>query len=289
MSESLVGISHECDFPAEISDRPILTEAKIDASGTSREIDTQVRSLVGDGLSVYRIREDALREAAPDVIITQDQCEVCAVSTADVQSSAERLLGKSTEIVSLSPNTMESVLQSFATVATALGQTAAGSDLVSHSRDRLEAISTGTKRSRSKPRVACIEWLDPPMVAGNWIPEMVTLCGGVYEQAAPGEHSKTIDWQDVLDYAPDVVLLMPCGFKLEQTKREIPGLRENALWQQLPAVKNNRVYAVDGNAYLNRPGPRIIDSAELIAGLVQPDLFATLIPPGSYEPCSARI
>ncbi len=283
LGDRLVGISHECDFPVEITTLPALTRAKIDPSGRSDEIDAQVRDLVGDGLSVYTVLEDELRKAAPDLIITQDQCEVCAVSLTEVEESTRRILGSDAEIVSLSPNTIEDILGSFERVAAATGVVDAGRDLVSASRRRLEHISRNAVRARSKPRVACIEWIDPPMVAGNWVPEMVRACGGIYDLAEPGTHSKTVTWQQIADSAPDVVIVMPCGFGLDQTRREIPALREVPLWSSLPGVRNRRVYSVDGNAYLNRPGPRIIDSAELIAGIVQPDLFASLMPAGSWE------
>ncbi len=283
LSDRLVGISHECDYPAEITRLPALTRAKIDPSGTSGQIDEQVRSLVKDGLSVYTVLEDELRQAAPDLIITQDQCEVCAVSLAEVRESTRRILGRDVEILSLSPNTVDDILRDIERVAEATDTHDAGRDLVAASRERLGRIAAGAARARSKPRVACIEWIDPPMVAGNWIPEMVRACGAHYDLAESGTHSKTVAWQDIADFQPEVVIVMPCGFGLEQTRREIPALREVPIWSSLPAVRNRRVYSVDGNAYLNRPGPRIIDSAELIAGIVQPDLFASLIPAGSWE------
>ena len=283
LAEQLVGISHECDYPEEIRNLPRLTRAKIDPRGRSLEIDAQVRSLVRDGLSVYAVLEDELRKASPDLIITQDQCEVCAVSLAEVRDSTRRILGNDSEILSLSPNTLEDVLADFTRVAAATGRDEQGRELVAQARRRLDHIATAATRARSKPRVACIEWLDPLMVAGNWVPEIVRLCGGVYEHADAGDHSRTIDWQVLADFAPDVVLLMPCGFDLAQTRPELAALCENPDWKKLPAVRNRRVYSVDGNAYLNRPGPRIVDSAELVAGLVQPDLFASLIPPRSYE------
>lgn len=283
LADRLVGISHECDYPPEIRHLPALTRAKIDPRGRSVEIDAQVRDLVRDGLSVYTVLEDELRAAAPDLIVTQDQCEVCAVSLAEVQECARRILGADVEVLSLSPNTLDDILADFTRFAEVVGCEDAGRALVADARRRLDAIAGGARRARTAPRVACIEWIEPLMVAGNWVPELVRLCGGIYEHAEPGEHSKTLDWQALTDFAPDVVLIMPCGFDLAQTRRELPALRENPAWAALPAVRNRRVYSVDGNAYLNRPGPRIIDSAEIVAGIVQPDLFASSIPAGSYE------
>ncbi len=283
LAEHLVGVSHECDYPPEIVGRPVLTEPKIDPRGTSRAIDDAVRALVRDGLSVYRIREEALRSARPDLIVTQEQCEVCAVSTTEVRAAAQALLAAPATIVSLAPNRLEDVLADFTRVAAAAGVEDAGARLVAASRERLERIRRRVAHAHSRPRVACLEWLDPPMIAGNWIPELVALGGGTAVLAEAGAHSATITWQALADAAPDVAIVMPCGFGLEQTRRELPALVARPEWQALPAVRNGRAYVADGNAYLNRPGPRLIDSAELLAGLIQPGFCASLIPAGSWE------
>jgi iron complex transport system substrate-binding protein len=283
LADQVVGVSHECDFPQEMIGRPILTEPKLDPRGTSMQIDTAVRDLVRDGLSVYRIREEELRAAKPDLIVTQEQCEVCAVSFAEVQTAVREWLTPSTEIVSLKPNRLDDVLQDFARVAEAAGVAAAGAELVHTSRERLSRLRDGASRVRSRPRVACIEWIEPLMAAGNWIPELVELGGGTYDLVPPGEHSPSISWQQLVDYAPDVVIVMPCGFKLDQTRKELGRLTAREEWRSLPAVGNDRVYSADGNAYFNRPGPRIVDSAELLAGLMQPGYFADLVPEGSWE------
>jgi iron complex transport system substrate-binding protein len=283
LADRVVGVSHECDYPSAIVGRPVLTEPKLDPRGTSQDIDAAVRRLVRDGLSVYRIREEALRAARPDLIVTQEHCEVCAVSFAEVEHAVAALLDTPAAIVSLKPNRLDDVLADFARVAEAADAVAAGEQLIAACRARLERIRARLRHARSRPRVACIEWLDPLMVAGNWVPELVELAGGVYEQVGAGEHSPSLGWDDLVAYAPDVVILMPCGFALEQTRRELPQFTARPEWQSLPAVRNRRAYSVDGNAYLNRPGPRIADSAELLAGLIQPGHCASLIPPGSWE------
>ena len=283
LADDIVGVSHECDFPPAIVGRPVLTEPKLDPRGFSAEIDAAVRRLVRDGLSVYRIREAALRAARPDLIVTQEHCEVCAVSFAEVEQAVHTLLDAPVPIVSLKPNLLDEVLEDFARVAAAAAVSEAGARLVAESRARLDRIRARVRRARSRPRVACIEWLDPLMVAGNWVPELIALGGGVYDLVAPGQHSPALGWEALVAAAPDVVIVMPCGFGLEQTRRELPRLTARPQWQALPAVRNRRAYSVDGNAYLNRPGPRIVDSAELLAGLIQPDLCAALIPPGSWE------
>lgn len=284
LADDIVGVSHECDHPAEIVGRPVLTEPKIDPRGSSSAIDTAVRDLVRDGLSVYRIKEDQLRAARPDLIVTQEQCEVCAVSFSDVQRATAQWLGADTTIVSLKPNFLTDVIKDVERVAAAARCPDAGTTLVARMRERLESIRERAQFVHSRPRVACIEWLDPLMVAGNWVPELVELGGGTYDFVAAGTHSKTITWADLIAARPDVVILMPCGFKLEQTRRELPQLIARPEWQALQAVRNRRAYSVDGNAYLNRPGPRIVESAELLAGLIQPGFFAARIPEGSWEP-----
>ncbi|MDX2171083.1 MAG: cobalamin-binding protein [Deltaproteobacteria bacterium] len=279
----IVGVSHECDFPAEVVGRPVLTEPKLDPRGSSAAIDAQVRRLVADGLSVYRIREAELRAAAPDLIVTQQQCEVCAVSYAEVEAAARAWLEAPAAIVSLQPNRLDEVLDDFVRVADAAGVPQAGARLVADSRARLDRLRARLAPARSRPRVACIEWLDPLMVAGNWVPELVALAGGTYDLVAAGAHSPALDWDALVAAQPDVVIVMPCGFPLAQTRPELPALTARPEWQALPAVRNGRAYAVDGNAYLNRPGPRLVDSAELLAGLIQPGFCATLLPAGAWE------
>lgn len=282
LGDTLVGVSHECDYPPEVIGRPVLTEPKIDVSGDSAGIDSAVRKLVRDGLSVYRIKTDVLRQLRPDLIVTQEQCEVCAVSYRDVVEATRQLLEQPAAIISLKPVRLDDLFDDMQRVADAAGCSPAGAALTQQLRARLDAIRTRAALVHSRPRVACIEWMEPLMVAGNWIPELVALGGGTYDMVAPGAHSPTLSWEDLVRYAPDVVIIMPCGFKLPQTQRELPHLIARPEWRQLPAVRNRRVYAVDGNAYLNRPGPRIVESAELLAGLIQPGFFAAKIPPDSY-------
>jgi iron complex transport system substrate-binding protein len=288
LGERIVGVSHECDFPPEIAGRPVLTEPKLDPRGAGSEIDAAVRRLVRDGLGVYRIRESELRGVRPDLIVTQEQCEVCAVSYAEVEQAARQWLDAPVEIVSLKPDTLDDVFADFERVAERAGVVEAGRTLVDSGRGRIERLRRRARHVRSRPRVACLEWLDPLMAAGNWIPEMVELAGGAYDLAPAGQHSPTLTWERLVEYAPEVVILMPCGFGLEQTRRELPALTARPEWRELPAVRNRRVYSADGNAYLNRPGPRIVDSAELLAGLIQPGHFAGLIPAGSWEGVSGE-
>ena len=283
LADQIVGVSHECDFPAEIVGRPVLTAPKVDPRATSAAIDAAVRQLVRDGLSVYRIEAEALRAARPDLIVTQQQCEVCAVSFTEVERAAREVLDAPVRIVSLTPNRLHDVLDDFQRVAEAAGVPDAGARLVAASRARLDRIRRAVTPARSRPRVACLEWLDPLMVAGNWVPELVALGGGASDLVAAGARSRTVDWQELLASQPDVVVVMPCGFALSQTRGELPRLTARPEWQALPAVRNGRAYVVDGNAYLNRPGPRLVDSAEILAGLVQPGCCAGLMPAQGWE------
>lgn len=282
LSDALVGVSHACDFPSTVVGRPVLTEPKIDPCQRSGGIDESVRALVRDGLSIFRIKTDVLERLQPDLIVTQEQCAVCAVSSADIAAAARQLLRRAATIVSLRPALLGDIFNDIQRIADAARRPAAGTELSDRLRARLDAIRVRAQAVRSRPRVACLEWLDPLMAAGNWVPEMVQLAGGTYDLAACGAPSPTIGWDALVAYAPDVVILMPCGFTLAQTQRELPSLLAHPQWSALPAVHNRRVYAVDGNAYLNRPGPRIVESAELLAGLIQPSFFATAVPPDSY-------
>jgi iron complex transport system substrate-binding protein len=283
LGDSLVGVSHECDYPPEVIGRPVLTAPRLDVSGDSAAIDSAVRRLVRDGLSAYRIKTDVLRQVRPDLIVTQEQCEVCAVSDDDVVAATRQLLEQQpATIISLKPARLDDLFDDMQRVADAAGCSPAGAALTQRLRGRLDAIRTRAALVHSRPRVACIEWMEPLMAAGNWIPELVTLVGGTYEIAAAGAHSLTLSWEALVRDAPDVVIIMPCGFTLPQTQRELPHLIARPQWRELPAVRNRRVYAVDGNAYLNRPGPRIAEGAELLGGLIQPGFFAAKIPTGSY-------
>lgn len=282
LGDGLVGVSHECDFPSEVIGRPIVTEPKIDPTEDSARIDAAVRDLVRDGLSVYRIKTDVLERLQPDLIVTQEQCEVCAVSYAEVVEAMQQLVHRPAAIVSLKPTRLPDIFDDIQRVADAAGCNQAGLELVDRLRARLEALRKRAVSVHSRPRVACIEWMEPLMAAGNWIPELVELGGGTYGLVPPGGHSPTIHWDELVAYAPDVVIIMPCGFKLSQTERQLLHLTARPEWQRLPAVRSKRVYAVDGSAYLNRPGARIAESAELLAGLIQPGVFAAKIPPNSY-------
>jgi iron complex transport system substrate-binding protein len=283
LGSRLVGVSHECDHPPEVVGLPVLTSPKLDPHGTSAAIDTRVRTLVQEGLSVYRINTDTLQTLQPDLIVTQDQCEVCAVSLPEVEEAVRCFLTPEVQVVSLKPQRLGDIWDDIWQVAKATGQETVAEAVVRGLKRRMWQVEQKTRHLR-RPRVACLEWLDPLMAAGNWIPELVEIAGGEYTLAAAGAHSPTITWEALVEYQPDVLILMPCGFKIAQTQSDLPVVAAHPQWQALPAVQARRVFVADGNAYYNRPGPRIVESAEILAEILHPEECAGLAPAGAYVP-----
>ena len=271
LRERLVGISHECDFPVSVRDLPVLTGAKVDARARSAEIDRQVREVVANGLSVYRIDEEKLRELQPDLILTQDACAVCAVSFAEVQAAARKLLGAAADIVSLSPLRLEDVLQDILRVARAAGVAERGREVVAGLRERLDEVRARTA-SAPRPRVLALEWMDPPMPAGHWTPEILRIAGGDPVLGRDGEPTSRVSWEQIVEAAPEVLLVIPCGFKVSQSLPEVPLVVDRLA--ATPAVREGRVFVADGNSYFNRPGPRLVESAEIALSAIHPGLAA---------------
>jgi iron complex transport system substrate-binding protein len=271
--EALVGRSHECDHPADVVALPALTEPKLDPRAPSRAIDERVKSLVRDGLSVYRVDADRLRELAPDVILTQDHCQVCAASLEDVESVLAQWLGERPRVVSLEPRALGDVFASFQRVANALGAPERGQELTADLSGRLIALAERAQQRAERPRVACIEWIDPLMAAGNWMPELVTLAGGTSLFATLGEPSPWLAWQALRDADPDVIVVLPCGFDLARTRAELAPLRAQPGFAALRAVRAGRVFLADGHQYFNRPGPRLIESLAILCELLHPEEF----------------
>ena len=272
--DRLVGRSHECDHPASVVSLPALTAPKLDSDTSSRTIDDRVKQLVREGLSVYRVDAERLRELAPDVILTQDQCEVCAASLSDVEKALALWTGGRPRVVSLNPNTLGDVWRDIAQVAEALGAPERGREVTEALADRVTQIAERTLRIRPQPRVACVEWIDPLMAAGNWMPELVTLAGGRPLFGEAGAHSPWLDWETLREADPEIAVLLPCGFDIERTRQEVGPLIAQPGWADLQAVRTGRVFVADGNQYFNRPGPRLVDSLEILAEILHPDHFA---------------
>jgi len=273
-ADQLVGASHECDYPPEaVRGRPILTSPKVDVKKRSLDIHKDVQEIVSKGLSVYNIDVEKLKKANPDVIITQDQCDVCAVTYEDVVKATQTCLDSQAKIVTLHPDSLDDVFADILKVGEALGVKGKAQDLVEKIRGIMSEIQKQTQQIKKKPRILCVEWLNPIMIAGNWIPEMVEMAGGVNGITKKGSHTIVVTQEQIKEYNPDMVVVMPCGFTIEQT------LENKADLKDLPG----KVFIVDGNTYMNRPGPRILESLYILAGLFHPDLFGNLIPKDSVR------
>lgn len=274
----LVGRSHECDFPPDVATLPQATVPQFDVNATSSGIDSQVKALVAkskalDAIGVYAVLPEVLREVRPTHIVTQTQCEVCAVSQRDVEAAVARTAGCDAVIVSLQPNALDDVWDDFSRVATALGAVQAGTSLVAGLRRRMDAIAAAAARLPLKPTVAAIEWIDPLMAVGNWMPELIEMAGGRCLFGEAGQHSPGMEFDDLLAADPEVILLSPCGFGIERTLADMPLLESRRAWESLRAVRSGRVYVADGNQYFNRPGPRLAETVEILAEMLHPETF----------------
>ncbi len=271
--EQLVGRSHECDFPASVARLPVCTAPTFRSDAASPEIDRQVKALLERGLSVYRVDAELLGQLRPDLIITQTQCEVCAVSRREVEEAVCAWLGSRPRIVSLEPKALEDLWRNLHEVAAALGVPGRGAQLVRRLQARVEAIAEAARRLPERPTVACLEWIEPLMAAGNWMPELVELAGGRNLFGVAGAHSPWMTWEDLRAKDPELIVALPCGFDLARTTREMALLTRRAGWQELAAVRRGQVYVADGNQYFNRPGPRLVESLEILAELLHPEAF----------------
>lgn len=265
----LVGISHECDYPPEIRDRRVLTRARIDASASSAAIDAAVRTVIRDALSIYAVDDAALGALAPDVIITQDLCEVCAVSLDDVRAAVARLAHRTDiNIVTLTPTRLAHVLDDVEQVAAALGRPVEGRRVRDVLEARIATIATRARAASHRPRVVSLEWIDPLMLGGTWMPELIALAGGIAAGAEAGRPAPTVTLDDLRRLEPDVIVVKPCGFDLARALGEAAALAAVAA-----AAPGARIVVTDGNAYFNRPGPRLVESLEIMAAATHPALF----------------
>lgn len=285
----LVGRSHECDYPPQIQSLPIVSKVQIEVDTSSAEIDAQIKQLARredlepngalKALSIYAIDVEQLQTLRPDVIFTQTQCEVCAVSERDVMEAVKQLTGLQPRIVSLSPHQLSDVWEDLLRVGKALGREEQAQALIEGYQQRLNNLQTQVGAFGKHPTVAMLEWLDPLMSAGNWIPELVEIAGGQASFGERGQHSPWLTWEELQAADPEVLILSPCGFTLERLQVDLPLLRQHPAWKTLQAVQNGRVYAIDGNQYLNRSGPRLVESAELLASAIWGERLALSIDP----------
>jgi iron complex transport system substrate-binding protein len=270
--ELLVGRSHECDFPPEVAALPALSRPRIAIDQPSGAIDDDIKALLEAALSIYEIDAERLRALAPDVVITQTLCRVCAVSLDDVTAALAAWTGARPQIVALAPLRLADVMADIARVGAAIGRVAAAAALIESMMGRIVAIlqaCAGLKR----PRVAALEWIDPLMAGGNWMPELIAAAGGVAALGEAGAHSPPIDLAALQAADPDDILVVPCGFTITRTRAELPALAATPEWRALRAVREGRVYLLDGNALFNRPGPRLVESCEVLAEILHPERF----------------
>ncbi|MBD2344094.1 cobalamin-binding protein [Anabaena subtropica] len=273
LSDVMVGRSHECDYPPEIQNLPVCTQARLSSHAPSSKIHHEVNNLLQSALSIYQIKVDVLEQLQPTHILTQDQCDVCAVSLKDVEKAVAELTQSSPQIISLQPNLLEDVWQDIERVSHIFGV---------DSVKILDNLEARVKICQQKiqglsleevPTVACIEWTEPLMTAANWIPELVHLAGGQTLFSVPGQPSPHLQWENLLVSNPDIIIFMPCGFDLSRTRQEAQLFTQNPEWQKLHAAQTGRVYITDGNSYFNRPGPRLADSLEILSEILHPEIF----------------
>src|SRR5690348_16079213 len=275
LADSIVGITHECDYPPEIKSKPIVVRNALPIETmTQGEIDRAVAERMRSGQSLYQIDEEQLKRLAPDLILTQDLCQVCAPSGNEV-SQVLKALPHKPQILWLTPQSLSEIFDNVRELGAATGRTAEAEVLIADREEQLAQLHKRIETVAERPRVFCMEWLDPVFASGHWVPELVTLAGGSDELGKAGGESVRISWSDVVNYAPEVLIIMPCGFNLQQTMRQIWnvfGSRESE-FHKLPAVRNGRVYAVDANSYFARPGPRVVEGAEILAQIIHPEVF----------------
>ncbi|RMF40181.1 MAG: cobalamin-binding protein [Planctomycetota bacterium] len=270
VSDRLVGVSHECDYPSLVSGLPQVTHPLIPTDASGRQIDEIVREQLRSQQALYALDRAALEELQPDLIITQSLCDVCAVAEDEVLW-AVRTLPSHPQVINLEPQALADVFASIRHLARVIGVDPVGEEVVTRLEDRVNSVMARSQRLPHRPRVAFLEWLDPPFSSGHWTPELVHFAGGIEALGKAGERSRTLSWDDVLDAQPEVLAIACCGFDTERALRELAGVQTVPQWRELPAVRAGRVYIMDGSQYFNRPGPRLVDSLELLAHALHPE------------------
>ncbi len=283
LDESLKGITHECDYPPEAAGKPVVVRPALPIETMSlSEIDSAVAQRIRSGQSLYEVDEQKLRQIAPDLIVTQDLCQVCAPSGNEI-SQALKTLPSAPNILWLTPKSIEQIFENLLELGDATGRRHVADQIVDAARARLQRIKARTSKMKSRPRVFCMEWIDPVYCSGHWVPQMVEIAGGSDDLARKGTDSVRISWDDVLQWAPEILVVMPCGFNLQRAAEQARSLVRYPGFFDLPAARQNRVYAVNANGYFARPGPRVVDGTELLAHLFHPELFGWEGPEGAFE------
>ncbi|MEX1996478.1 MAG: cobalamin-binding protein, partial [Nitrosopumilaceae archaeon] len=270
----LVGVTHECDFPEEAKSKPRVIHSSFDPTKmSSNEIDRQIVELMHSGGDIYLVDEQILKNANPDLIVAQGICDVCSPTTKEI-SKAVSILNNKPEVVILDPHNLDDILAGILEVAKKIGKINEAQKLIDSLQKRIEYVKS--KSTKSRPKVLCIEWLDPLFTAGHWVPQMVEIAAGINGLSAVGEPSRRMKIEEAIKFDPDIVVLMPCGFDINRIRQEYSKLANNTQWKLLRALQNNRVYAVDANSYFSKPGPRTITGIEILAKIIHPETFEDL-------------
>jgi iron complex transport system substrate-binding protein len=289
LGDDLVGVTHECDYPPSVRDLPKVTRTLIPHDATSAQIDTLVRDRLQTQRALYSLDLPMLESLRPDLMVTQALCDVCAVAEEEVRAAACALPGRP-RVVNLEPTALADVFENVRQVAAAAGVGLRGEDVVRTLQARVDAVAARTEGIRDRPRVILLEWIDPPFCCGHWSSELVRLAGGLEGIGRDGQPSRRIPWEEVISWQPEVLLIACCGFGVERTSQDVPILSGYPGWQELPCVRTGRVYLVDGSAYFSRPGPRLVDSLEILAHALHPDVhpLPTGLPDGLAVTALAR-
>jgi len=270
LRDQLVGRSHECDVPADVTSLPICCEPNLDINASSEEINKQVSARLQDALSIFNVDRDQLAALEPTVIITQTQCDVCAVDLKEVEQTICETLPTNPQLVACEPHALTDIWNDIRKIGAAIGAASQAEQLIAILELRLNTLKKQSSTLGSRPRVVCIEWIEPPMSAGNWVPELVDIAGGENLFGEAGSHSPWLEWDELRESDPEVIIIVPCGFEIERTMTELEPLLARPGWNELTAVKNGRVAVADGHNFFNRPGPRVVESAEIIAEILHP-------------------
>ena len=281
LGDSVAGITHECDFPEEAAKKPALIRPRVDPTALPGEIDRQVVELVSRGESIYAVDAELLASIAPDLIVTQDLCHVCAALPDDLATALTRF-PKYPRVLSLTPHSLADVWADIRRVGEAAGSLQPAEALAAAMEQKVLAIAERAKRASRRPRVLCLEWLDPFYVGGHWVPEMVAQAGGEDVLGRAGKPSFRVSAEQIAQSRPDLVVVMPCGYGAERAATEFNGVKDDLLWRDLPAGRDGRIFAVDANSYFSRPGPRLAEGVAMLAHFLHPELFPDEPPAGSY-------
>ena len=283
LADQIVGVSHECDYPPEMANRPVLTSSGIAKNLTTEQIHEQVSKEVKNSHALYHINQSLLESLRPDLILTQAKCEVCAVDYDEVEAAVQKLPPPQPKILSFQPNSLEDLWKNLQEIGRATGREQQAEQVIAKFQERVQRVQQAVQSAPKRPRVLLVEWLKPLMAAGSWSPQLVKLAGGEHGlNPGPGKARK-ITWEQIRQYDPEVIVLIPCGFTIEKTLRDISLITSLSQWETLSAVRSKKVFTVDGSSYFNRPGPRLVDSLEILASLLHPECFSTSIPSKSIH------